>query len=125
MHLIYNFSIRLYAFAILLASFFNSKARLWIKGRKNWKENIIPTVVLSSATLPKENELTETIPDFLNKFPGAEICNIISHDCKKSIPLINKDGFVVLPHHLNEDYNEVLKIAKHCQEHLTLLRYFD
>ena len=70
-------------------------------------------------------EMTETIPDFLTKFAGAQIYNIVSHDCKKSIPLINKDGFVVLPHHLNEDYNEVLKIAKHCQEHLTLLRYFD
>ena len=68
--------------------------RLVVKERKNWKNNIIPTVVLSSATLPKENELPETIPDFLNKFPGAEICNIVSHDCKKSIPIINKNGFV-------------------------------
>jgi hypothetical protein len=93
--------------------------------RKNWKENTIPTVVLSSATLPKENELTETIPDFLNKFPGAEICNIISHDCKKSIPIVNKDGFVVLPHYLSDDYNEMLKIADHCSNYLTLLRYFD
>ena len=93
--------------------------------RKNWKENIIPTVVLSSATLPKENELTETIPDFLNKFPGAEICNIVSHDCKKSIPIINKDGFVVLPHYLSDNYSEMLNIANHCSNYLTLLRYFD
>lgn len=93
--------------------------------RRNWKENIIPTVVLSSATLPKENELTETIPDFLNKFPGAEICNIVSHDCKKSIPIVNKDGFVVLPHYLSEQYEEMLKIANHCRDYLTLLRYFD
>ena len=93
--------------------------------RKNWKENVIPTVVLSSATLPKENELTQTIPDFLNKFPGAEICNIVSHDCKKSIPIINKDGFVVLPHYLSSNYNEMLRIANHCRNYLTLLRYFD
>jgi hypothetical protein len=93
--------------------------------RKNWKENCIPTVVLSSATLPKENELTETIPDFLNKFPGAEICNITSHDCKKSIPIVNKDGYVVLPHYLSDSYEELLKVANHCSEYLTLLRYFD
>jgi hypothetical protein len=93
--------------------------------RKNWKKNCIPTVVLSSATLPKEIELTETIPDFLNKFPGAEICNIISHDCKKSIPIVNKDGFVVLPHYLSNNYNEILTIANHCINYLTLLRYFD
>jgi hypothetical protein len=93
--------------------------------RKNWKENIIPTVVLSSATLPKENELTETIPDFLNKFKGAEICNIVSHDCKKSIPIINKDGYVVLPHYLHNNYEKMLEIANHCNNYLTLLRYFD
>lgn len=93
--------------------------------RKNWKDNIIPTFVLSSATLPKEYELTETIPDFLNKFPGSEICNIVSHDCKKSIPIINKDGFVVLPHYLSADYTDILRIAYHCRDYLTLLRYFD
>jgi hypothetical protein len=93
--------------------------------KKNWKENSISTVVLSSATLPKETDLMETIPDFLNKFPRAEICNIVSHDCKKSIPMINKDGFVVLPHYLSNDYNEMLTVANHCKEYLTLLRYFD
>jgi hypothetical protein len=93
--------------------------------RKIWKKNCIPNVVLSSATLPKQNELTETLPDFLNKFPGAEICNIISHDCKKSIPIINKDGLVVLPHYLHSDYNNILIVAKHCNNYLTLLRYFD
>jgi hypothetical protein len=93
--------------------------------QKNWKENQIPQIVLSSATLPKQNELTETIPDFLIKFPGAEICNIVSHDCKKSIPIVNKDGFVVLPHYLSDNYSTILEIAKHCSEYLTLMRYFD
>jgi hypothetical protein len=93
--------------------------------RKNWKKNCIPTVVLSSATLPKKNELSETIPDFLNKFHGAEICNIISHDCKKSIPIINKDGFVVVPHYLCDNYEAMKNIANHCSDYLTLLRYFD
>jgi hypothetical protein len=93
--------------------------------RKNWKENAIPNVVLSSATLPKINELTETIPDFLNIFPGADISNIISHDCKKSIPIITKDGFVMLPHYLHEDYDKLLQVANHCSEYLTLSRYFD
>ena len=93
--------------------------------RKNWKKNAIPNIVLSSATLPKLNELTETIPDFLNSFPEAEIVNIVSHDCKKSIPIVNKDGFVVLPHYLNENYNKIKEIANHCDNYLTLLRYLD
>ena len=93
--------------------------------QKNWTQNLIPNIVLSSATLPKQHELTETIPDFLMKFPGAEICNIVSHDCKKSIPIINKDGFVVLPHYFSDSYSDILKVASHCSEYLTLLRYFD
>ena len=93
--------------------------------KKNWRENLIPNFVLSSATLPKKHELTETISDFKDKFGGSIICSIVSHDCKKSIPIINKDGYVVLPHQMSEDYQEIVKIAKHCEENLTLTRYFD
>ena len=96
--------------------------------KKNWSENLIQNIVLSSATLPKMSDLTETIPDFLNKFNkrnDANIYNIVSHDCKKSIPIINKDGFVVLPHYFNSDYSEITKIIEHCENYLTLLRYFD
>jgi hypothetical protein len=93
--------------------------------RKNWKENLIPNFVLSSATLPKVYELTETTTDFKKKFTEATVYSIISHDCKKSIPIINKDGNVVLPHHMSENYEDILKIAKHCEENLTLTRYFD
>ena len=93
--------------------------------QKNWSENLIPNMILSSATLPKIHELADTINDFRLKFPGASIHNIVSNDCKKSIPLINKNGYVVLPHYLSEQYEEVLKIVKHCEDNLTLLRYFD
>ena len=93
--------------------------------QKNWTENLIPNIILSSATLPKVHELADTISDFNEKFPGANIHNIVSNDCKKSIPLINKNGYVVLPHYLNEDYDEILKIVRHCEDNLTLLRYFD
>jgi hypothetical protein len=93
--------------------------------KQNWSKNVIPNVVLSSATLPKQNELTETIPDFLNKFKNSMVYNIVSHDCKKSIPIINKEGYVVLPHYLYENYNDMLNAANHCNNYLTLLRYFD
>jgi hypothetical protein len=93
--------------------------------KKNWTDNLIPNIVLSSATLPKLHEITETTADYLIKFRDGEIFNIISHDCKKSIPIINKDGFVVVPHYLNDDYEEIVKIAIHCQEYMTILRYLD
>lgn len=93
--------------------------------KKNWTDNIIPNVVLSSATLPKIHELTETTTDFKCKFPECDIINITSYDCKKTIPLINNNGYVVMPHYLSSDYADILRIVEHCDENLTLLRYFD
>jgi hypothetical protein len=93
--------------------------------KKNWKNNIIPNFVLSSATLPKMHELTHTIADFKNKFPEATIFNIVSHDCRKTIPLIDNDGYVVMPHYLHDDYTKILETVAHCEENMTLLRYFD
>jgi hypothetical protein len=91
----------------------------------NWKENLIPNLILSSATLPKLHELPNTIRHFNEKFSGATIHNIVSHDCKKTIPIINKNGYVVLPHVLSQDYNTITEIVNHCEKNLTLLRYFD
>ena len=93
--------------------------------KKNWSENCIPNMILSSATLPKLHELTETVGDFRDKFPGAQIHSIVSHDCKKTIPLINRFGYVALPHYLSEDHAEVMAMVAHCEENQTLLRYFD
>ena len=80
---------------------------------------------MSSATLPHENELQTTILDFRTRFIGGEVISIVSHDCSKSIPIINKDGYVELPHFLFESYDEVIKSTKHCSNYKTLLRYFD
>ena len=93
--------------------------------RKNWKDNIIPNVVLSSSTLPKLHELTHTVADFQEKFSNSVINNIVSHDCRKTIPLFDNNGYVVMPHYLYDDYNQVLQVVTHCEENLTLLRYFD
>ena len=52
--------------------------------KRNWCENKIPKIVLSCATLPKEDEIMDVITDFRSKFEGAEIHNVTSYDCKKS-----------------------------------------
>lgn len=92
---------------------------------KNWSENIIPNVVLSSATLPKLHEISTTVNDFMAKFPTGSVTEIISHDCKKSIPLIDNNGYTVLPHFLSNSFAEVQQFATFTQSYLTLLRYFD
>ena len=92
---------------------------------KNWSKNIIPNIVLSSATLPKEEELLNTITDFKSRFENSEIHTINSYDCKKTIPIINSNGFAELPHYLYNDYNKILECVEHCESYKTLLRYFD
>jgi len=92
---------------------------------KNWRENLIPNFILSSATLPKLHELPNTIRHFRETFSGATVHAVVSHDCKKSIPIINKHGFVVLPHTLSDDYEKIKQIVEHCEQNMTLLRYFD
>jgi hypothetical protein len=93
--------------------------------KRNWVENQIPNIVLSSATLPHENEIHATILDFRGRFMGAEVISIVSHDCSKSIPIVNKDNKIELLHFLFEDYSDVVASAEHCSKYKTLLRYFD
>ncbi len=92
--------------------------------KNNWKNNIIPNVVLSSATLPKEEEIRDTISSFISKF-GGSVYSIVSHDCKKSIPVLNKNNEVCLPHLLWENYDSLLACVDHCENYKTILRYFD
>lgn len=91
----------------------------------NWKYNIIPNIILSSATLPHQSELQETVGDFMCKFENGRIYNIVSHDCNKSIPLINSKNLIEMPHLKYADYDDLQKCIEHCKKNLTLLRYFD
>lgn len=93
---------------------------------KNWAENIIPNIVLSSATLPHENEIRDVIADYISRFEG-ETSTILSVDCNNSIPLISKSGKVTLPHHLseNENYDKMMICINHCKKSSSLIRYMD
>ena len=92
---------------------------------ENWEKNQISKMVLSCATLPKENEIHDALVDFKCKFEGAEIISINSYDFKKSISLLNNNNMCVLPHLLYSDYFDMRRSVSHCLENKTLLRYFD
>ena len=91
----------------------------------NWQKNKISKMVLSCATLPKENEIHDALVDFKCKFEGAEIISINSYDFKKSISLLDNKNMCVLPHLLYSDYSAMRRSVSHCLENKTLLRYFD
>ena len=92
--------------------------------KDNWSKNLIPNIVLSSATLPKENELPNVISDYIGKF-GGQVESIISHDCKKSIPIINRQGEIYLPHFQCTTYEDLKKMISHCENYPTIMRYLD
>ena len=92
---------------------------------KNWQENKISKVVLSCATLPKQNEIIETLDTFREKFDGATIHEISSFECNKSISLLDSNGTIVLPHLLFSEYKDLQISVNHCLENKSLLRYFD
>ena len=93
--------------------------------RENWQQNLIPNIVLSSATLPKIHEIGLTIDSFQTKFEAASIHNIVSYDCKKSIPIINKFGYVIVPHFITNNPEKILQIIENIKDNMTLLRYLD
>jgi len=93
--------------------------------KDNWQQNLIPNLVLSSATLPKLHEIGLTIGSFQTKFEGASIHNIVSYDCKKSIPIINKFGHVIVPHFITNNPTQILQIIENIKDNMTLLRYLD
>ena len=100
---------------------------LHTKIHENWVNNKITKVVLSCATLPKEEEIQDTLMDFRSRFDMAEIYTIESYDCKKSISILNKDGRCMLPHMIYEfgNYDKMMETIVFCEKNKTMLRYFD
>jgi hypothetical protein len=115
--------------------------------QRTWTHNRVPNIVLSSATLPKFHTIPSVIQDFKQKFQAsvsispeeyddestspqpqpttATVYNIVSHECAKTIPIFDNNGYIVVPHFYSSDYRQVLEVAEHCSNNLTILRYLD
>jgi hypothetical protein len=100
--------------------------------QETWSKNRVPNIVLSSATLPKFHTIPQVIADFKQKFerndedkPNPEIYNIVSYECKKTIPILDNNGYIVVPHFYSNDYRQVVRVAEHCSNNLTIMRYLD
>ena len=91
----------------------------------NWTQNLISKLVMSCATLPREHEIQDTIEDFRGRFDLAEIHTISTHDCKKTISILDKTGYSATPHTLFERYEQMQICALHCKQIKSLLRYLD
>lgn len=92
---------------------------------KNWSENEIPKVILSSATLPTMNEIMPVINDFQFKFPDSNIHYIHTFDCRKTIRLVDTQNKIILPHYYCDTYSKLKNMVQYIESNKTLLRYLD
>tara|TARA_X000000950_G_C13917956_1_gene661898 strand:+ start:778 stop:3183 length:2406 start_codon:yes stop_codon:yes gene_type:complete len=93
--------------------------------KHNWETNLIPNIVLSSATLPMTKDIPNTITSFNCKFENTQHTTISTSDYFKTICILSKDGKKAVPHKLFENYNDILNCVEHLNNHKTLLRYLD
>ena len=93
--------------------------------KKNWEKNMIPNIILSSATLPLQGEIMPCIQHYRSKFRECVVHTITSYECKKSIPIINNDGEYVLPHLHYERYEDIRESVEHLIKYKTILRHFN
>ena len=93
--------------------------------QRNWAENKISNIVLSCATLPEESEIMECLMDYRGRFDGGTVHRVSSHDCKKSISLMDPRGRPTLPHLLFSSYTDIVACVGHIEKNMSLLRYLD
>ena len=91
----------------------------------NWQNNDIPNVVLSSATLPNMDEILPMTIKFQEKFNTNNVEEIISYECKKSIPILDSNGDIVMPHYIYSNFKDLRKCARHIENNKTILRHID
>ena len=90
----------------------------------NWKNNIIPNIVLSSATLPESENIENTINNYIERF-GGTVHSIQSNDLNNSVSIISKDCYSVLPHHIHKNYEDIIKCMNYCRKKSSTKRYMD
>jgi len=91
----------------------------------NWKENEIPNIVLSSATLPDDKELHPMIMSYLRKFPTGKKVNVVSYECQKTIPILKSNADTLMPHFEFDNCKDLKKCVKYLNSNKTMLRHFD
>lgn len=81
--------------------------------RKNWNINIIPNIVFSCATLPKEQQVQDIINNAKMKFHNLEFTYIESVDQVSNIRLYDINGDIIIPHNHFDDYNKMLEFINY------------
>tara|TARA_Y100000389_G_scaffold92359_1_gene89046 strand:+ start:2097 stop:4478 length:2382 start_codon:yes stop_codon:yes gene_type:complete len=95
--------------------------------KNNWRENKISNIVLSSATLPDEEEIDKMVLRYKMQFgkDNAVVHSIKSYEFTKTISIVNRDGYLSLPHLELKEYDELKKCLGVITKNKTFLRHMD
>lgn len=66
--------------------------------QNNWQNNVIPNIVLSSATLPAQYELSDFINHFNDRFSNGDVIDINSEIVSRDIYLLKENNEIFIPH---------------------------
>lgn len=88
-----------------------------------WEQNTVEHIVLSSATLPSQEELAPFIASLRRKHPGLRSFSINSSECARTIPIIGPDGRDMLPHAVYSSHLKASVCAEHCKKCPTVTRH--
>ena len=87
-----------------------------------WRVNQIEQIILSSATLPNQNELGLLIEKFMIKHEHYEVHYIETIDEMTNITLLDNDGCVIMPHNIFHTNEEIMRfIEEHGKTHFKFL----
>lgn len=92
---------------------------------ENWQKNIIPNIVLSSATLPSISDIEPVINSFKTHFTSNNVHTIQTFETGKSIPIYSEENYVLLPHTIYKTKQDIRDSVDHILKHKSILRYFD
>ena len=92
--------------------------------KKNWKGNMVNNIVLSSATLPNMEDISNMLANYKINNPDGEIIEIKSYECKKSIPIISSQGYAMLPHLVFDNFSKLKECIRYLENNKTIMRHF-
>ena len=75
--------------------------------QKNWNINVIPNVVFSCATLPKQNEITNIVEKFHSKFENTYFKYMDVCDQFSNVMIYDEYSNVIMPHNYFKDLEKM------------------
>ena len=92
---------------------------------KTWVDNKIGTMILSSATLPSNEQIKPVLDNYREKFPNGQVIRLSNPITEKNIKLLDKDNNIVSIHTIYKNNDKRKAVIAHIKKNKVLLKYLD